>query len=68
MTDERNWSELREMPIGNLIVLLQKLARKINYVSPAYRSAIITEAAYRLNSVNNMARGMRSESDPESGE
>ena len=48
------------MPIGNLIVLLQKIAKRINYVSPEYRSAILTEAARRLSTVNNLAREMRS--------
>lgn len=56
---EREWSELRDMPIGNLIVLLQKLAKRINYVSPEYRSAILSEAARRLSGVNNLAREMR---------
>lgn len=56
---ESDWSELREMPIGNLIVLLQKLAKHISYVSPAYRSAILRETAHRLNVVNNTARELR---------
>ena len=50
---------LRNRPIGNLIICLQKLAKDNSYYKPDYRKAILLEAARRLNEINNQVRSLR---------
>lgn len=37
-----------EMSTNNLAIVLQKVAKKVTYLHPAYRTAVLNEAARRL--------------------
>lgn len=46
----------RSIPTGNLVILLQKLSRKISYNTPQFRALILAEAARRLNEYRQAER------------
>lgn len=47
---------VRSIPTGNLVILLQKLSRKISYNQPRVRDLILSEAARRLNEYRQAER------------
>lgn len=59
MDEYKDWLDknaMARMPIGNLIVALQKLEKDISHFKPEYRAAILRETSRRLNLLNNTVR------------
>lgn len=49
---------IEEWSTSDLVVTLQKLAKNGSYLKPGFRSAVLTEAAKRLQAYRNTERGL----------
>lgn len=47
---------LERMPVANLVVAIQKIAKNVSHFNPSYRQAILTEAAKRLTDYRQTER------------
>lgn len=53
--------QIETMSTSNLVIYLQKMAKNVSYYTPAYRAALLTEAARRLTAYRQAERGMTSD-------